>query len=936
MDFVMDDEMAQRYNKLMVWNARQRAVIARFAERSTAEGMLAATICSPVHVHASSRSRPRQPCTAPAVLQGGGLDADTRTWDEGDDEEERRARSDLVAEMDAAAAEAAAAASKLAAEAASSTEPAALMGDGEGRAANEDTRTWDEGEEEEERRERNELVAAMEMEAGDEGEEEERRERNELVVPMVMEGWPPASISISVYAEAPSAAAAAVAAVAALVSKLEAAKAEAEAVARAALAAAQSPTSATPNAGKDGGGGASGDTRTWDEGDDEEERRERAKLVEEEESKYESDESESDDGFVSAPPPPRPLVHGLAIPALSLGKLKQMVVPPDEAESKADKLRRFAPICSKILEGLYLGSDVVARSRSTLHANGITHVLNCAGVACLEYHAPDSTLTYRTLFLYDSPQQELGAVLYESLAFIADALASGGKVFVHCQQGVSRSASLVIAYVMWTRGLNFLDAHTLVKEARGVAEPNAGFVCALVAFGKRLRARPLTAPSPTAASADGGSTPRSAASADGGSAPPSAGGGSSSSSGGGSGGSSGGSSGSSGSSGSQEVQEMRVYPPVPDASREMRVYRMVPHYNGPAPREVELSWARVHQGDATAELGEHLDPRSAFVVHLPPRSAAAVPGAHSLTPNGSRAAANAGADVASAAEAEAEAEPNATAEDPLAAYRGQCIVLYTSYASNMLFEVAWRKLETQIQGMGLKYTAVDGAAPDAKAVRSVLWAISNDRSYPQVFACRHGGACEFVGGASEMQALFDSGEHVRRLAEYLELPSEIPQGGGPIHEVGGFGSGLGSSSAGACFVWVGAQSCNAYRLAALRWAALLERFEGAPPAHEEVQGRESEPFWRAVSCSQAVPGRAFVAVRKATPLAAYDAEYGPGIATFLPKPVPALSLSPAEGAPSPAEGTLARDAATGDIVGPQQRWHAALNALLFVHHLSSY
>jgi len=34
------------------------------------------------------------------VLQGGGLDADTRTWD---DEEERRARIDLVAEMDAAA-----------------------------------------------------------------------------------------------------------------------------------------------------------------------------------------------------------------------------------------------------------------------------------------------------------------------------------------------------------------------------------------------------------------------------------------------------------------------------------------------------------------------------------------------------------------------------------------------------------------------------------------------------------------------------------------------------------------------------------------------------------------------------------------------------------------------------------------------------------------
>jgi hypothetical protein len=97
MDFVMDDEMAQRHKKLMVWNARQRAVVARFAERSNAERMLAATICSPVR----TRSRPRQPSTAPAVLQGGGLDADTRTWDEGDDEEERRARIDLVADMDA-------------------------------------------------------------------------------------------------------------------------------------------------------------------------------------------------------------------------------------------------------------------------------------------------------------------------------------------------------------------------------------------------------------------------------------------------------------------------------------------------------------------------------------------------------------------------------------------------------------------------------------------------------------------------------------------------------------------------------------------------------------------------------------------------------------------------------------------------------------------
>ena len=55
------------------------------------------------------------------------------------------------------------------------------------------------------------------------------------------------------------------------------------------------------------------------------------------------------------------------------------------------------------------------------------------------------------------------------------AMAESQKVFVHCSAGASRSASIVIAYCMKTKGWQFNEALAYVQERRPCVDPNAGF-----------------------------------------------------------------------------------------------------------------------------------------------------------------------------------------------------------------------------------------------------------------------------------------------------------------------------------------------------------------------------------------------------------------------------------------------------------------------------
>lgn len=88
-----------------------------------------------------------------------------------------------------------------------------------------------------------------------------------------------------------------------------------------------------------------------------------------------------------------------------------------------------------------------------------------------------SRLSHNRVALSDSTSSSIEAVSEKADAFI-DA-AKSGKILVHCSAAVSRSPTIVTAYLMKKHGMTSKEALGLIVRARPPACPNAGFLAQL-------------------------------------------------------------------------------------------------------------------------------------------------------------------------------------------------------------------------------------------------------------------------------------------------------------------------------------------------------------------------------------------------------------------------------------------------------------------------
>uniref|UniRef100_A0A4X2L2H7 Dual specificity phosphatase 13A n=1 Tax=Vombatus ursinus TaxID=29139 RepID=A0A4X2L2H7_VOMUR len=132
----------------------------------------------------------------------------------------------------------------------------------------------------------------------------------------------------------------------------------------------------------------------------------------------------------------------------------------------------------------------LANNRFELWKLGITHVLNAAhgGLCC--QGGPDfygSCVSYLGVPAHDLPDFNISAYFSSAADFIHNALLTpGAKVLVHCVVGISRSATLVLAYLMLRQGLTLRQAVNSVKQRRWIF-PNSGFLKQLCQLDRQLQ-----------------------------------------------------------------------------------------------------------------------------------------------------------------------------------------------------------------------------------------------------------------------------------------------------------------------------------------------------------------------------------------------------------------------------------------------------------------
>lgn len=216
----------------------------------------------------------------------------------------------------------------------------------------------------------------------------------------------------------------------------------------------------------------------------------------EEEDEDESDDAEDD--LKSKPPvtKPQPAPPAQAPTQKSLNISKKtnqdkMIIASKKARlhypDYSDSSSSADFIINQVLPRLFISDDMSARNKTVLNKYKITHILNLTTNIPNKFE-PD--IKYLKFVIFDFETQNISQYFSESFEFIESALKENdtNRVLVHCNAGISRSASFVIAYMLQKRLYKcYKDAYNHLKKARPVIEPNRGFEKQLINFEKRMR-----------------------------------------------------------------------------------------------------------------------------------------------------------------------------------------------------------------------------------------------------------------------------------------------------------------------------------------------------------------------------------------------------------------------------------------------------------------
>jgi len=140
----------------------------------------------------------------------------------------------------------------------------------------------------------------------------------------------------------------------------------------------------------------------------------------------------------------------------------------------------------EIIENLFIGGAFIPLNNpNMLFDNGITHIVDLTFDKEFKskLKSNESKFEYMKLEIDDS--FEYVSILKNNLVKLHSFINKGrvdGKVLVHCNCGVSRSATLIISYLISTKSFSLKDAVIFLKSKRDIIQPNIEFMKLLIEY----------------------------------------------------------------------------------------------------------------------------------------------------------------------------------------------------------------------------------------------------------------------------------------------------------------------------------------------------------------------------------------------------------------------------------------------------------------------
>eukprot|EP00090_Calanus_glacialis_P014973 TRINITY_DN23854_c0_g1_i1.p1 TRINITY_DN23854_c0_g1~~TRINITY_DN23854_c0_g1_i1.p1 ORF type:complete len:219 (-),score=62.28 TRINITY_DN23854_c0_g1_i1:136-792(-) len=158
----------------------------------------------------------------------------------------------------------------------------------------------------------------------------------------------------------------------------------------------------------------------------------------------------------------------------------------DEQNKIVKAKKNDPPAADEVFPNLVIGNKAAAEDVDFLTTKRITHVVNLAAVSSTKFIVRPNKLALRRsqIKLTDlnlRPNQKFDEHFETSGELIEQSLHAGGRVMVNCWQGASRSATVVLAYLIRYQDMGVEEALRMVKEKRDI-RPNNSFLQSLVDY----------------------------------------------------------------------------------------------------------------------------------------------------------------------------------------------------------------------------------------------------------------------------------------------------------------------------------------------------------------------------------------------------------------------------------------------------------------------